>query len=433
MSNIIIRTLYNILLFLLLILGSPWWLWRYIRSERFRAGLAQRFIGPSSAFTAGLPTRPRIWFHAVSVGEVLAISGLVRAVEENLAGYTIVVSTTTRTGQILAMERFGAGRCFYFPLDFPWSVASALRRLQPCLLILAESELWPNLLTGCGRRGVPVIVVNGRVSNRSLPRYLKLKLLWKHFLPLLSLVLAQTPEDALRFETIGVPPEKVRVGGNLKFDVRATPSSTLVSLLQRQIRSDAKVLICGSTVEGEEAILLAAWPEITGRIPEAIMILAPRHPERFARVATLLEASSIPWIQRSRWMDKPSMLQSGSIFLLDSIGELASLYSLAKVAFLGGSLVTAGGHNPLEPARFGVAVTIGEHYENFRGIVAMLMAEQAVVILQPHTIVPALTAILMDEKTGAQMGHRAQFVYERQSGATHIALEAIRKMIESTS
>ena len=422
----IVRILYNFALLLLLILGSPWWLLRLVTSERFREGLRERFFGPRAAFVAGLSTRrkkkPRIWIHAVSVGEVLAISGLVRDLQRRAPEYVIVVSTTTRTGQKLAQERFGDERCFYFPLDFPWSVRAAFRGVCPSVLVLAESELWPNVLSQCSTRDVPVVVVNARVSDRSLPRYLKLGILWRPFLKLLKVVQAQTTEDARRLIAIGVPADRVTVGGNLKFDVRAPLDVRVVGLL-RQALGSTKVLVCGSTLDGEEALLLAVWPAIVQAVPDTVMVLAPRHPERFEKVAGLLRGSNLSWTQRSSWIAEPSALAPGSTFLLDSMGELASLYALATVAFVGGSLVPAGGHNPLEPAHFGVPITTGPHYENFREIVELLIEQDAIRIVHAERLAQDLIELL--QGADATLGKGAQRVFEEQAGATMRAADVI--------
>jgi 3-deoxy-D-manno-octulosonic-acid transferase len=422
----IVRVIYNFALLLLLTLGSPWWLFRLATSDRFREGLGERFFGPRAALVARQPACPRIWIHAVSVGEVLAVSGLVRELQKRAPEFEVIVSTTTRTGQRLARERFGAERCFYFPLDFPWSVRAAFDRVQPSALVLAESELWPNVLTHCARRRIPVAVVNARVSNRSLPRYLRLGILWRPFLRLLSLVQAQTPEDARRLVAIGVPGDRVSVGGNLKFDVRAPLDVPVAGLLRQAMASSAKLLVCGSTLEGEEAQLLEAWPRVVREVPGAVMLLAPRHPERFEKVAALLQASMVPWTRRSVWMANPVALVDGTVFLLNSIGELAAIYGQAAAAFVGGSLVAAGGHNPLEPAQFGVPVATGPNYENFRDIVELLIEQEAIRIVQPETLAADLIALLQGESVVT--GANAKRVFEAQAGATTRAADGILKL-----
>jgi 3-deoxy-D-manno-octulosonic-acid transferase len=421
----LINIFYNAALLLLLVLGSPWWASLWLGSSKFREGLGERFFGVSRSFGATLPGRSRIWIHAVSVGEVLAISGLVQALSQRAPEYAIVISTTTRTGQKLARERFGPERCFYFPLDFPWSVQKTLKRVKPAFFILAESELWPNMLSACFRKNVPVVVVNARISDRSLPKYLRLRLLWAPYLQMLTKVFAQTAQDADRLRQIGVPAERVKVGGNLKFDIRPPENVAIKAQLQQHLLAGTKLLICGSTLDDEEAQLLAPWPKILQSVPNAVMLLAPRHPERFDAVTDLLAASPHPFTQRSQWAKQPKQILPGSIFLLDSIGELAALYSLARVAFIGGSLVAAGGHNPLEAAQFGVPVVMGPSTENFRAMVQLLTENDAIVIAQPGEIAEILIELLLDDAKAAALGENGRRVCEQQAGATDRCASAI--------
>src|ERR1700733_148181 len=355
---------YSLALFLVLIVGAPYWLFRMITSGKYREGLGERLGFVPKRLLSASKNQPVIWVHAVSVGELLAAARMIEDLRKRLPGWRIVVSTTTRTGQALARQRFGAENVFYFPLDFAFAVRAYLRALKPRLLVLMETEFWPRLLVECRRAQIPVAVVNARISDRSWPRYLRLRFLWKHLLGSLALVLAQSETDVERLQAIGAT--NVRYGGNLKYDIRAAEPAVVTLALKKQIVLGTKVLVCGSTLEVEEELLLGAAPT------DAVMILAPRHPERFETVARLLERSGRKWVRRSQWMDAPTTLASGTVFLLDSIGELASVYSLADVAFVGGSLVAAGGHNPLEPAQFRVPIVMGPHYENFRAIVEQL-------------------------------------------------------------
>jgi 3-deoxy-D-manno-octulosonic-acid transferase len=217
--------LYNVALMVVLVGGAPWWLWRMATTRKYREGLGARLGSVPPGLVELGREQPIIWLHAVSVGEVLAVSRLVGELDRALPGYQLVISTTTRTGQELARERFGPDRVFYCPLDLPWAVRSYLQALKPRLLVLAETEFWPNLLSGCFRRGIPVAVVNARISDRSWPRYLRLRGLWWPFMERLSRALAQGETDAERLKTIGCRPDRVSVSGNLKFDVRAAPAS----------------------------------------------------------------------------------------------------------------------------------------------------------------------------------------------------------------
>jgi 3-deoxy-D-manno-octulosonic-acid transferase len=376
--------------------------------------------------------RPVIWVHAVSVGEVLAVSRLVKTLDVALPEYLIAVSTTTRTGQTLAHERFGANRVFYCPLDLPWAVRAWLNALRPRLFILAETEFWPNLLRGCYRRNIPVAVVNARISDRSWPRYRRLRWLWQPFLSRLSRVLAQSQTDADRLKAIGCLPERVSVAGNLKFDVRTAEEAKATRLLKTLIPG-LRLIVAGSTLEGEEAALLQAWPRLLRADPQLAMVLAPRHPERFAAVASLLDKSGAAWVRRSEWRSTPEgslkPLNPGQIALLDTIGELASVYSLASVAFVGGSLVPAGGHNPLEPAQFGVPIVMGPHFANFRAITEALLAHQALRISSAEDLPATLIALLQDPQAAKAMGARARHVFEQQAGATGRCMIALRSLL----
>ena len=427
---------YNLALLVVLVAGTPWWLFRMATTQMYREGLLERLgMVPSRLRKqmAGLGSeRPLIWVHAVSVGEVLAVSRLVKTLDAALPDYLIVLSTTTRTGQALARERFGSNRVFYCPLDLPWAVRAWLNALQPSLLILAETEFWPNLLSGCFRRNIPVAVVNARISDRSWPRYRRMRWLWRPFLSRLSRVLAQSQTDADRLKTIGCLPERVTVAGNLKFDVRTAEEADATRQLKKSSAS-LRLIVAGSTLEGEEAALLQAWPRLLHADPQLVMVLAPRHPERFAAMAALLEKSGMVWVKRSDWHSAPEdslkPLNSGHIVLLDTIGELASIYSLAAVAFVGGSLVPAGGHNPLEPAQFGVPIVMGPHYANFRAITEDLLAHQALRISSAEDLSATLIGLLQNPQASKAMGARARQVFEQQAGATGRCMVALRSLL----
>jgi len=419
----VILFIYNMGLLLALLAGAPVWLLR----PRWREGLRERLGAGAARVGHALAGRQQVWVHAVSVGEVVAAGRLVEELDARLGRGSVAISTTTRTGQQLARERFGAGRCFYFPIDLPWVVRGAFRALRPRVLVLAESELWPNVLAECARQRIPVVVVNARVSDRSLPRYRRLRRWWRPFLKMLTLVLAQSVEDARRFVAIGVPETRVRLGGNLKFDVRPPQSAPVVEQLRARLPAGAKVLVAGSTLEDEERVLLEEWPGICARTQNTVMVLAPRHPERFARVAALARERKVPLVQRSLW--DGGALAAGSVFLLDSIGELGNVYCLATVAFVGGSLVPAGGHNPLEPARFGVPVVMGPHYENFRDAVELLRSADALRVVGRASVGEAIVSLLANTDGTATMGMRGKKVFEEQAGATQRAVDAVVQLL----
>ncbi|HEX4064773.1 MAG TPA: 3-deoxy-D-manno-octulosonic acid transferase [Acidobacteriaceae bacterium] len=419
--------LYSLVLTLVLVVGAPWWLFRMATSGKYREGLSERLGFVPERIRQSVSGKRVVWVHAVSVGEVLAASRLIEELGLRLdasgAGWRVMVSTTTRTGQKLARERFGAERVFYFPLDFGFAVRAWLRTLRPAMLVLMETEFWPRVLVECRRAGIPVAVVNARISDRSWPRYRRLEFLWRRLLRGLSVVLAQTELDAERLRAIGAA--NVRVGGNLKFDVRAPHAAPVVERLREHLASGAKVLVCGSTLAGEEELLLGALPE------DVVTVVAPRHPERFSAVAELLERSGRVCVRRSAWMEAPATIAPGTVFLLDSIGELASVYSLADAAFIGGSLVPAGGHNPLEAAQFGVPILMGPHYENFRGIVETLRAQEGIWIVQADDLKDALVEALRGSAAAQGMGARAREVFEREAGATARTLAELLTIVET--
>ena len=432
--------LYSLALVVAILVASPYWLLRMAWSGRYRHGLSQRLGRISPGLRKFVGQRSTIWIHAVSVGEVIAASRLIERLQALDPDLRMVISTTTRTGQKLAQERFDAVyeelndsaprpiRVFYYPLDFAWIVRRYLKALKPRALILVESELWPRMLVEAERANIPVIVVNGRISNRSLPRYRTLRPLWTPLLRKLTLVLAQSEQDRLRFVDIGVPADKVRSAGNLKYDVRAVVELPITRELRTHLPQPGKVIVAGSTLEGEERLLLNAFGELLPDIPHLTMILAPRHPERFRTVEKHITDAGLPLIRRSDWLHHPEAVAPGSVFLLDTVGELASVYSLASVAFVGGSLIPAGGHNPLEPAQFAVPILMGPYTENFRGMVAALLEQEAIRVTPPERLCPALQELLTSPEAQS-MGIRARHVFEEQAGASETCLAAIRKVL----
>ncbi len=416
--------LYSFLLSTALLLSSPVWLWRMLRQGRYREGLRDRLGIVPQRILSSSEQQQTIWLHAVSVGETVAAAGLVAALEAALPHARILVSTTTPTGQRIARERFGPDRVFFFPLDFAFAVRPYLRALRPSLVILMESELWPRMLVECERAGIPVAVVNARVSDRSFPRYLALRRLWTPLLRKLCLLLAQSPQDADRWIRIGAPTTIVRTTGNLKYDSTASIAETpLVRLLRPYLHSDQRpVLLAGSTHPGEEELLLrcAASTQLQ-------LIFAPRHPQRTAQVADLITAAGLNPILLSHWRLAPAPLQPRQVLVVDTVGELAVLYGFATAAFVGGSLVPAGGHNPLEPARFGIPVLMGQHAENFRDIAA---AMQAAGILQ-RTDPASLCADVSLALAAASVAHAAsaQAFFQQHGGATKRTLDALLSLL----
>jgi 3-deoxy-D-manno-octulosonic-acid transferase len=423
--------IYTFALLMVLVFGLPYWLLMMATNGKYREGLSERLGFVPGRLREG-DSRKTIWVHAVSVGEVLAASRLVNELSACAPQYRVLLSTTTQTGQRLARERTGSNHTFYFPLDFPWIVRRYLRSLDPVLLVLVETEFWPNLLTACRRSSIPVAVVNGRISDRSLPRYLRLRAIWKKILSGVSIVMAQSEEDAKRLKAIGAPSGRVSFAGNLKFDVRSAEPAAITTMLREKLVPGTRVLVCGSTLDGEEEILLDGFQQLLKIFPDCVMILAPRHPERFARVAGLLKNRKERFVRRSNWMKRPAKIKPGTVILLDSIGELASVYALASVAFVGGSLVPGGGHNPLEPAQFAVPVVMGSHYANFRAIIDTLLQAEGLKLATKETLVPMIENLLTDVDAANALGVRALEVFHHQSGATGRAVTALLGLLPAS-
>jgi 3-deoxy-D-manno-octulosonic-acid transferase len=415
--------LYSALLALALLLTLPYWLMQMSRHGKYRASLGER-LGRVPERISARPSRPAIWVHAVSVGEVRAVSGLVAELRSRFPEYRLMISTTTATGQALARKQFGAENTVYFPLDFAFAIRSYFGAITPRLVVIAETEFWPNFLRLANKYGARIAVVNARISDRSWPRYRRFRMLLRHTLRHVDLFLAQTEEDARRLRDIGAPADRIQVSGNLKFDVPVPPKLPIVTSLSENFQQNetSPVIVCGSTVDDEEPLLLKAFENVLASYPRAVMILAPRHPERFAEVAKLLESMGIRFWRRSLWSGDAV---SGGVFLIDTIGELAALYSLATIAFVGGSLVPRGGHNILEPAQQGVPIVVGPHTENFRDIIGSFERGRGVRIVEAAELPLVFLELAANESARAALGSNALKTLRSQTGATQKTADAL--------
>jgi 3-deoxy-D-manno-octulosonic-acid transferase len=409
-----------------MLFSLPFWLYQAVRHGKYRRGFSERMGNVPARITRD--DRRVVWIHAVSLGEVLAVSGLVEQIRQSFPQHRVVVSTTTDTGQDLARKRFGAENVFYFPLDLAFAIRPYLQVLRPELVLLAETEFWPNFLRLARASGARVAVANARISDRSLPRYRRYRWALKKMLANVDLFLAQTEEDGFRLQSIGADPQRVQVTGNLKFDINIPSPPAIVESLRRSLAAEGAgpVLVCGSTVEDEEAPLLRAFENVRVSHPRAVMVLAPRHPERFDEVAILLQGMGIASYRRSRWRGEAL---AGKVLLVDSIGELAALYALADIAFVGGSLVPRGGHNIIEPAQHGVAIVTGNHTENFRDIVGLFQRRDAVRIVTLAELPLTLMHLLANDAERRALGQRAKETLQSQVGATARTLQAIKKLL----
>ncbi len=428
--------LYGLLFGFGALLVTPCYLWRYRRSASIRRSWRERLGYLPATFQQS--ETGAIWIHAVSVGETVAVSMLAGELQRRHPGRKIFISHVTPTGRETGEKRLPdvAGR-FYLPLDFEGSVRRALRRLRPALLLIVETELWPNLLRWSHRSGVRVVLVNARLSERSLRGYRRFAFFMRRVFQHVDWIFAQTPADAARFRLIGATANRVEAVGNLKFDVQAPEYGGLSELWKRALAAAGRgpVLIAASTMRGEEPKLLSAWSEVYRREPRAIMILAPRHPARFDEVARLLSAAGKRFVRRSGLSpSEPALhlqLASAEVLLLDSIGELSGLFALADLVFVGGSLVPTGGHNILEPARFGKPVIFGPYMANFREVARLFLdAGAAVQVRDESELAREASRLLADEQRRRAVGEAGQALIEQGKGATQRILERIAELLD---
>ena len=446
--------IYSLLLGVAALLLTPYWLVQGLRHGKYFPNLGQR-LGLSFPTLSKLSEkRPgAIWIHAVSVGEALSGITLARRLKQVYPHRPLVISTTTLTGQALARERMPfADAIFYFPLDWAFCVRRALRAVRPSIVVVLETEIWPNFLREARRGRIPVVFVSGRISDRSFARYQRFLGVFGFFLrPFLRSALAdasaflmQSEKDAERVRFLGAPADCVRVSGNLKYDMElpaATPISQWLAT-EAQRRGRSPVIVAGSVVETEEPLALIAFGTLQGEHRKALLVLAPRKPECFDSAAEFIDESNRKFIRRSQ-LPIPGPSQNGAtsgefsipddvtVILLDSIGELASLYRVADGAFVGGSLVPSGGHNILEPAAFGKIPVFGPSMENFADIAERFTAAGAAVQVEsPEDAGVAWIEFLRDPERAARMGETARNLVESSRGATDRAIAEIARHLE---
>jgi 3-deoxy-D-manno-octulosonic-acid transferase len=416
---------YTLLLAAGLTLSVPFYLWKERGTGKYRRTFRERMGRLPDQIHSG--SGPSVWVHAVSVGEVLAARPLVAALKQRLPGHKIFVSTTTLTGNAVARRSIESDGLFFAPLDFPSAVRRVLGRLAPRLVVLVETELWPNLIHESRRRGARVALVNGRISPRSFPRYRLARPLLAPVLAEMDAFLMQGEAHAERLRAMGAPPQRVRVTGNLKFDALEAPraSEALARVLSG---ADGRPLwVAGSTMAGEEELVLAAFRAAREQAPELRLVLAPRHPERFEEVLAKTGAAGFECARRST-LSGP--WRHGEVLLLDTMGELAQAYGFATLVFVGGSLVPTGGHNVLEAAVLGKAILVGPHMENFQEIADQFRAEAAFVqVASEAELAAAARELLADDARRAELGRRARGLIDRNRGALATTLDALVALV----
>jgi 3-deoxy-D-manno-octulosonic-acid transferase len=404
-----------------------------LRHPKHFEGLSERFGRVRPDLAAVAKARRVVWVHAVSVGEVIAASELVKDLSRAMGAGSVVVSTITDTGRALAQQKFGTERVFYAPIDFGVSMRAYLNTLQPAAVVLIESGVWPRMMHECDKRGIPVIVANARVSDKSFELAVRMRGLWGRWLRRATLWLAQSENDASRLIKMGVSRELVRVSGNMKYDVRLPGDSPLARLI-RTTADGRPIIVAGSTTEAndvlEESIVLVAWQRTVADKLDPLLVLAPRHPERFKVVEGLIGKYS--YMRASDSTCLPVGTERLDIVLLDTIGDLSSVYSIADVAFVGGSLVDCGGHNPLEPAQFGVPVLMGSSFDNFREVVReMTLANSIQIVQSQDELTNSFLTMLTNREAAHVMGKRAQEVFEHKRGPTKLIIDVILALMKS--
>ncbi|HEY5311052.1 MAG TPA: 3-deoxy-D-manno-octulosonic acid transferase [Pirellulales bacterium] len=418
---------------LLLAAASPWLIFEGLRKGKYREGFAAKFLG-SVPLRAG--NRPCVWLHAVSVGEVNLLATLIATWRQCRPDWQCVVSTTTMTGFRLATKKYPDCTVFYCPLDFSWAVRRAMARVRPACLVLAELELWPNLIAAAQAAGARVVVVNGRLSPRSFRGYRRIRWLMGRVLRQVDRVLVQNDEYAARFRALGAPTDRVRVTGSLKFDGAQADRHNAATMRLAELAGfapDDVIFLAGSTQAPEEALALAAFRQLAPHHPRLRLVLVPRHPDRFAAIGQTLTAAGVSWQRRSQ-LDAHGADPQARVLLVDAMGELGAWWGTAQIAFVGGSLGRRGGQNMVEPAAYGAAVSFGPNTQNFRDIVAALLQHDAAVVVSDGPQLTAFVRRCLDEpQWAADLGARASRFVASQQGATRRTWELLEPLVSDNA
>ena len=431
--------LLNVIYLLMILAALPWLVYAAIRKGKYREGFAAKFLGR-------VPRRDSdkqcFWLHAVSVGEVNLLAPLIRQIQQQRPDCECVVSTTTITGMALARKKYAQCTVFYCPLDFSWATAAAVRRVRPDVLVLAELELWPNLVRSARHSGAKVAVINGRLSEHSFRGYRRVRPLIARLMRQIDLIAVQNETYAQRFRALGARPQTLHVTGSMKYDGAQTdrnnPRTQELKQLAR-FADDDVVLLAGSTQEPEEAAVLDVYRRLSPQWPQLRLVLVPRHPDRFTAVANLLDQSGIAWQRRTELVGdcpnsrvaKMGLSPSARILLIDVIGELGAWWGTAQVAFVGGSLGNRGGQNMIEPAAYGAAVSFGPNTRNFRDIVTTMLARDAAVVVDDAEALCRFVRRCLEQPDYAQgLGDRGRTLVLEQLGATERTFRLLSELVQ---
>jgi 3-deoxy-D-manno-octulosonic-acid transferase len=427
------HVLLNLIYLVIVVLVSPVLIYRRLVYGKYKTGWSEKLLGR-------LPVRTTnntcIWFHAVSVGEVLQLRTVVAELLTQRPDGDIVISTTTSTGHDVARRTFPDHTVCYFPLDFSWSVKNAIRRVSPTAIVLVELEIWPNLIRFARQANVPCGLINGRISANSYRGYRRIRFAVRRTFASLSFAAVQNSTYANRIADLGVPTDRICVTGSVKFDGLQTDRNNPNTNELRShfgIAADEPVFIAGSTQEPEEQFAIDTYQSLRGRFPDLRLILVPRHQERFEQVAGLVKDNRLPLVRRT---DKSPASTGHSkeppVLLLDTLGELSACWGLADIAFVGGSLTNRGGQNMIEPAGYGAAVLFGPNTRNFRDVVEMLLdASAAQIVHDAKELTETVCAMLTDSDKATRMGRCAAAIALSQQGATARTVDSILALLGS--
>ena len=430
-----IYLLYDLILCLSAVILVPYYLLRGLRHGKTRRGIRERLGSYPKGFADALRDKSVIWVHAVSVGETRAVAPLLHALRARYPDAVLLLSHVTETGREVALKLDGVDHCIFFPFDLSWVVRRALRRIRPKVIVLMETELWPNFVRAARLQSVPVVVANGRISDRSLPRYRMAGTLLKPVLAGISAFCMQTAQDARRIRLLGAVPEQITVSGNLKFDmpepeVAAVPRPEL--LRRFSLPADSLVWVAGSTHAGEELQVIEVYRQLLAIHPNTVLILVPRQPARARQVGEELAKSGLHYCLRTALNEEAPCLKSGDVLLVDTVGEMLTFYAMADIVFVGGSLVPVGGHNILEAALLGKPVVYGPHMQNFKEIAGLIRKAQGGLAVADRDDLYHQVRLLIENPAERQrLGENGYNLLMQNRGATERTLAVIDRHLNA--
>jgi len=430
--------LYNLAVLILSFLLSSFLTYRLLTGEKYRFGLRQKLGRVPRKMLAKRTGKPVIWIQAVSVGEIIAARPLIERMRQAFPGHQLLISTTTKTGYTLCMSQIirPDDLCIFFPLDYFWIVRRMLRLFRPVLVCLIETELWPNFVWTAARMGIPVTLINGRISRHSYRGYRRFRFLMRHVLRAFSSFGMQTPDDARRIIEIGAPPERVSVTHSLKYDSanQIDPDSLDEAAIRDEIKvaRDAHILTAGSTHYYEEEVLADIYTRIRQQFEGLVLILAPRHPDRVPRIKAYLDKQGLRYNLKSSLSNGEQ--PPAPIVVVDTLGELAKFYKVASVVFVGKSLTQKGGHNPIEPAVFAKPIIFGPYMDNFEEAATLLIESGgAVVVRNSEELARAILDLLLDPERAEAVGRRAREAVLSRTGAVENSIRQMKLALDTTN